>query len=174
MYRAIHWCTQTHCALQHSPTSFINIIHIIITTNNVWYTSTCAIWEAAKYKENESLYYYLPLIPSIPGPTPAPNSHTRTHTHARTHARAREYETGSGWHVQKAWRKKCGFRLTLKVGREVWTNTYRQALESFLWSLGCHFVQCTKLTVSDSHKTFISSTKYASTSLGVSLCLMQK
>ena len=39
--------------------------------------------EAAIYKENESLYYYLPLIPSIPVPTP------NWHTH--------EYETGSGW-----------------------------------------------------------------------------
>ena len=28
--------------------------------------STCAIWEAAIYKEKESLYYYLPLIPSLP------------------------------------------------------------------------------------------------------------
>jgi len=27
--------------------------------------STCAIWEAAIYKEKES-YYYLPLIPSLP------------------------------------------------------------------------------------------------------------
>jgi len=57
--------------------------------------------------ENESLYYYQPLIP----PPPPTDTHTYTH----------EYETGSGWHVQtnwKAWRKKCVFRLTLKVGRE--------------------------------------------------------
>ena len=40
---------------------------------------------------------------------PPPPPHTHTH----------EYETGSGWHVQinqKAWWKKCVFRLTLKVG----------------------------------------------------------
>ena len=51
--------------------------------------------------------YTLNSIP--PSPHPCPQF---THTH--------EYETGSGWHVQinqKAWRKKCGFRLTLKVGR---------------------------------------------------------
>ena len=45
--------------------------------------------------------------------------HTNRHTHAQTHTR--EYETGSSWHVQinqKAWRKKCVFRLALKVVRE--------------------------------------------------------
>ena len=51
--------------------SFTNIIHIIITTNNV--------------------YYYLPLIPSLQVPTPT--WHTRTHTHRR------KYETGSGMHT---------------------------------------------------------------------------
>ena len=65
-------------------------------------------YEKQQYvKKKESLYYYLPLIPSLPVPTPPP-----TDTH--------EYETGSGWHVQinqKAWRKKCVFRLTLKAGR---------------------------------------------------------
>ena len=70
------------------------------------------MWEAAIYKENESLYYYLPLIPSLPGPTHAPNScpppplPPHTHTH--------EYETGSSWHHvqinQKAWWKRCVFR----------------------------------------------------------------
>ena len=29
--------------------------------------------EAAAYKENESSYYFSPLIPSLPVPTPAPN-----------------------------------------------------------------------------------------------------
>ena len=57
----------------------------------------------------------LPTLNSIP-PSPHPQvTHTRTHTH--TH----EKETGSGWHVQinqKAWQKKCDFRITLKVGRE--------------------------------------------------------
>ena len=75
--------------------------------------------KTAKYKENESLYYHLPIIPSLPVPTPTANWHTRTHTHTHTHTH--EYETGSGWHVQinqKAWWKKCVFRLTLKVGRE--------------------------------------------------------
>ena len=59
------------------------------------------------HKENELLYYYLPLIP----PPPPTDTHTYTH----------EYETGSSWHVQinwKAWQKKCVFRLTSKVGRE--------------------------------------------------------
>ena len=51
--------------LQHFL-SFTNTIHIIMTTNNVSYTSTCAIWQAAIYKENESVYYYLSLIPSLP------------------------------------------------------------------------------------------------------------
>ena len=44
-----------------------------------------------------------------------------SHTHAHAHTHTHEYETGSGWHVQinqKAWRKKCVFRLALKVGRE--------------------------------------------------------
>ena len=33
-----------------------------MTTNNVLYTSTRAIWETEIYKENESLYYYLPFV----------------------------------------------------------------------------------------------------------------
>ena len=66
--------------------SFTNIVHIIMTTNNIWYTSTCAIWETAIYKENESLYYYLPLIPSLPVSTPAPNWHTCTHMLASSSA----------------------------------------------------------------------------------------
>ena len=40
-----------------------------------------------------------------------------------------KYETGSGWHVQinqKAWRKKCVLRLTLKVEREGETETQRE------------------------------------------------
>ena len=52
---------------------------------NIQVHTTCAIWETALYKENESLYYYLPLIPSLPVPTPAPNWHTCTH----------KYETGT-------------------------------------------------------------------------------
>ena len=51
----------------------------------------------------------LPTLNSIsPSPHPCPQL-------------TQEYETGSGWHVQinqKAWQKKCVFRLTLKVGRE--------------------------------------------------------
>ena len=40
--------------------------------------STCAVWEAAVYNtKKKSLYHYLPLIPSLPVPTPPP-----THTHA--------------------------------------------------------------------------------------------
>ena len=127
MYSTILWCSQAKLTalyniLQHFL-SFTNIIHIIMTNNNVEYTSICAIWETAIYKENESLYYYLPIIPSLPVPTPAPNWHTHARTHARTHTHThthtQEYETGSGWHVQinqKAWWKKCVFRLTLKVG----------------------------------------------------------
>ena len=60
--------------LQHFL-SFTNIIHIIMTTSKqcIIYTHKKKHREAAIYKQNESLYYYLPLIPSFPVPIPAPN-----------------------------------------------------------------------------------------------------
>ena len=48
----------------------------------------------AIYKENESLYYYLPLIPSLPVPIPAPNWHTRTHTHTELKYLAEQLQKG--------------------------------------------------------------------------------
>ena len=75
LFSGVPKLTALYNILQHFL-SFTNIVHIIMKTNNVKYTSTCAMWEAATYKENGSLYYYLPLIPSLPVPTPAPNWHT--------------------------------------------------------------------------------------------------
>ena len=114
MYSAILWCTQTHCALQHSPT--FSRFHKHNSYNLLQLTMyNIQVWEAAIYKENESLYYYLPLIPSLPVPTPTPNWHTRshiyththtcthTHTHAHTctHTHTYEYETGSSWQEER-------------------------------------------------------------------------
>ena len=75
--------------------------------------------KTAIYKENESLYYYLPIIPSLPVPTPTTSWHTCTHTHTHTHTNMKQVAVGMYKLInQKAWWKKCVFRLTLKVGRE--------------------------------------------------------
>ena len=112
---------------------FTNIIQCLI------YKYMCHMRSSNIYILKKRIIILLPTINSIsPSPHPRPQlTHTHTHTrarartharkHARTHARTHthththEYETGSGWYVQisqKAWRNKCVFRLTLKVGRE--------------------------------------------------------
>ena len=45
------------------------------------------------YKENESLYYYLPLIPSLPVPTRTPNWHAHAQTHTHAHMNMKQVDT---------------------------------------------------------------------------------
>ena len=119
MYSAILWGTQTHCALQYSPTFskfHKHNIYIIMTTMYNIHTHKKYMCHMRSSNINESLYYYLPLIPSIPVPTP--NSHTLSLSLSHTHTHT-QVAVGMYMYInQKAWRKKCLFRLALKAGRE--------------------------------------------------------